>query len=189
MKNRKLDLFLTFLKIGAFTFGGGYAMIPLIHHEMVEKKNWITDDEMIDMIAIAESTPGVIAVNSATYVGYKVGKFWGSLLATLGVVLPSLFFIIIIALFFENLLKISWVNATFKGIRAGVTILILSAGLKLFKKAPKTFIGYSLIAIAFFLSLFIEFRFLSICLIVFGAIVGLVTQMSKVNSKEEGDKE
>jgi len=86
-----LELFLTFLKIGAFTFGGGYAMIPLIQHEIVEKKKWLTDDEMIDMLTIAESTPGVIAVNSATFVGYKIGGLAGSALATLAVVLPAFF--------------------------------------------------------------------------------------------------
>src|SRR5690606_34625714 len=84
-----LELFLTFLKIGAFTFGGGYAMIPLIQHEIVEKKKWLTDDEMIDMLTIAESTPGVIAVNSATFVGYKIGGLAGAALATLAVVLPA----------------------------------------------------------------------------------------------------
>ena len=110
--NRNLELFFTFFKIGAFTFGGGYAMIPLIHHELVERKKWINDDEMVNMVAIAESTPGVIAVNSATFVGYKINKFWGSLFATLGVVLPSFVVICLVALYFENFLKslISQVN-------------------------------------------------------------------------------
>ena len=177
--NKLSSLFFSFLKIGAFTFGGGYAMLPLIHAEMVEKKQWITEEEMINMIAIAESTPGVIAVNCATFVGYKVGKFWGSLLATLGVVLPSLIIITIIALFFEKFLEIKYASYAFNGIRAGVVVLIFNACLKFYKHCPKTVISYALIIIAVVLSLFVEFRYLSVCLIVFGGIVGIVSQMIK----------
>ncbi|MGD9887309.1 MAG: chromate transporter [Bacilli bacterium] len=175
--NRNLELFFTFFKIGAFTFGGGYAMIPLIQHELVERKRWINDDEMVNMVAIAESTPGVIAVNSATFVGYKINKFWGSLFATLGVVLPSFVVICLVALYFENFLTIPLVAAAFKGIRAGVVVLILSACIKLYKKAPKTMLAYLLMAFALGISLFVDFRFLSFALIVFGMIVGLVSQM------------
>ncbi|MGD9604663.1 MAG: chromate transporter [Bacilli bacterium] len=174
--NKNLDLFLTFLKIGTFTFGGGYAMIPLIHHELVEKKQWITDDDMVNMIAIAESTPGVIAVNSATFVGYKINKFWGGFFATFGVVLPAFIIITLISLYFENLLTIPLVAAAFKGIRAGVVVLIFSACLKLYKKSPKTVLAYLLMAFALVISLFVEFRYLSFSLIVFGMIVGLITQ-------------
>ena len=92
-----LELFLTFLKIGAFTFGGGYAMLPLIQREIVEKRKWITNDDILEVVAIAESTPGPIAVNSATFVGYRTGGFSGALLATLGVVLPSFVIILIVA--------------------------------------------------------------------------------------------
>lgn len=184
--HRNLDLFLTFLKIGAFTFGGGYAMIPLIHEEMVEKKKWITDDEMLDMIAIAESTPGVIAVNSATFVGYKVGKFWGSFLATLGVIIPSLIIIIVIATFFQDFRENKYVDYAFRGINAGVTVLILNAAIKFYKKAPKTSVSYFLIALGLGFSLFIKWRFLSICLIAFGAIVGILSQMYLV--KDDGEE-
>jgi len=181
------NLFLTFLKIGAFTFGGGYAMVPLIQHEMVNKKKWISDDEMMDMIAIAESTPGPIAVNSATFVGYRINKFWGSFFATLGVILPSFVIILIISLFFENFLEIKAVADAFRGIRAGVTVLILNAGLKFFKKAPKTFIAYGLMALALFLSLFVEFRYLSILLILFGFLVGLLIQLLKNRREKNHD--
>jgi chromate transporter len=178
MMHRNLDLFFTFLKIGSFTFGGGYAMIPLIQGEMVEKKKWITEEEMVDMIAIAESTPGVIAVNSATFVGYKIGKFWGSLLATIGVVLPSLIVIILVSLFFENFLEIKMVDYAFRGIRAGVSVLIFNAAIKFLKVAPKSALGLFLIALSFFTSLFISgFRYLSVSLIAFGAVIGLLTQM------------
>lgn len=183
--NKYLSLFVSFLKIGAFTFGGGYAMIPLIHAEMVDKKKWITDEEMIDMLAIAEMTPGVIAVNSATYVGYKVGKFWGSFLATLGVILPSLFTIIIIALFFENFLAIKLVSDAFRGIRAGVTVLIFNTGFKMFKAMPKAAYAYLLFAVSLFFSLFVEFRYLSLCLIIFGAIVGIVIQIIKQQTRKD----
>ncbi|MGB4015440.1 MAG: chromate transporter [Bacilli bacterium] len=179
-----LELFLTFLKIGAFTFGGGYAMIPLIQHEIVEKKKWLTDDEMIDMLTIAESTPGVIAVNSATFVGYKIGGFAGAALATLAVVLPAFLVITLIALFVERFMDISYVVNLFKGLRAGVTVLIFHAALKIFKKTPKTAIAYFLLALAFFMSCFVEFRYLTISLIAFGLIVGLASQMIKHRERE-----
>ena len=134
--NKKLELFLSFFKIGAFTFGGGYAMVPLIREEMVERKGWIKDEEMLDLLAIAESTPGVIAVNSATFVGYKVAGFWGSFFATLGVILPS-FLLFFSCNLFENFLKIKEIANTFRGIRAGVTVLIFNAGLKFYRQIPK----------------------------------------------------
>lgn len=187
--SKKLELFLSFLKIGAFTFGGGYAMVPLIQNEAIEKKKWINDEEMMDIIAIAESTPGPIAINSATFVGYKVGGFWGSVAATTGVVLPSLIIISIIALFFENFLDIAVIAAAFKGIRAGVSVLILNAGIKMFKGLKKSLIGYILIFSALVLSFFVEFRFMSITLIVFGAIVGVLIQVDKTTKKEEETSE
>ncbi|HEY8395972.1 MAG TPA: chromate transporter [Bacilli bacterium] len=181
--NKKLELFVTFFKIGAFTFGGGYAMVPLIKEEIVDKKGWINNDEMLDMLALAEATPGVIAVNSATFVGYKIGGFWGSLFATLGVVLPSFFVILLVALFFEDFLKIKAVANIFRGIRAGVTVLIFNAGLKFFRKIPKTALSYFLIALAFGLSVFVEFRYLSVLLILFGFLLGVIGQAFK-NKKE-----
>ena len=101
MKNKFLDLFLTFLKIGATTFGGGYAMIPLIRNDVVDKKRWLSEEELLEVLAIAESTPGPIAINVATYTGYKIRGFWGSLLATLGVVLPSFFIIFGISILYS----------------------------------------------------------------------------------------
>lgn len=139
MKFKKcINLFLTMFKIGLFTFGGGYAMIPLIESELVSRKKWLGEDEFTDMVAIAESTPGPIAINSATYAGYKVAGFWGSFFATLGVVLPSLIIIFVISLFFDKFLEIQWVSNAFKGIRACVVFLILSAGIKMLLHMPKT---------------------------------------------------
>lgn len=139
MKFKKcINLFLTMFKIGLFTFGGGYAMIPLIESELVSRKKWLGEDEFTDMLAIAESTPGPIAINSATYAGYKIAGFWGSFFATLGVVLPSLIIIFVISLFFDKFLEIQWVSNAFKGIRACVVFLILSAGIKMLLHMPKT---------------------------------------------------
>lgn len=128
-----LDLFLTFAKIGAFTFGGGYAMISLIDRECVEKKKWITSDELMEVTAIAESTPGPIAINLATYAGYKKAGIGGALAATLGVVLPSFLIIWLISSFMEDLLSIEPVAKAFKGIRIAVALLIIRAALKLIK--------------------------------------------------------
>ena len=133
-----LQLFITMFKIGLFTFGGGYAMIALLENEFVSKNKWIDKDEFLNMLAIAESTPGPIAINSATYLGYKRLGALGSLTATLGVVLPSFIIIFIISLFFDAFLSFTIVQHAFRGIQACVIYLILSAGIKMFKGIKKT---------------------------------------------------
>ncbi|HNZ77940.1 MAG TPA: chromate transporter [Bacilli bacterium] len=178
-----LTLFFTFLKIGAFTFGGGYAMIPLIQHEMVEKKKWITNEEMMDIIAIAESTPGVLAVNSATFVGYKIRKFWGSFFATLGVILPSMIIITIIAIFFEDFLQYEYVIYAFRGIRACVAALIFHAALRIAKHFPKTAFSYILIAVALVASIILQIK--TTYIIIFGLVIGIVSQMIILKIKEK----
>ena len=135
---RLLTLFLSFLKIGAFTFGGGYAMIALIENEFVSKKKWLTQPEFLDMVALAESTPGPVAINSATYIGYKCAGLLGASLATLAVCLPSFLIIYIISLFFDKFLSLTYVTYAFRGIQVCVVYLILTAGLKLLKALPKT---------------------------------------------------
>ena len=130
-------LFITMLKIGAFTFGGGYAMIALLENEFVSKKQWLDKDEFLDMTAIAESTPGPIAINAATYIGYKQSGFVGSFLATLGVVIPSFVIIFIISLFFDAFLSLKYVEYAFRGIQVCVIYLIASAGLKMLKEMKK----------------------------------------------------
>ncbi len=124
-----LTLFLTFAKIGLFTFGGGYAMISIIENICVEQKKWITHDEMMEVTVIAESTPGPIAINCATYVGYRKKGMWGAIAATLGVVLPSFIIIYLISVFLNDFLEITWITNAFKGIRIAVGILILVAGI------------------------------------------------------------
>ncbi len=132
-----IDLFLTFARIGLFTFGGGYAMIAMIEDACVEKKKWITHDEMMDITVIAESTPGPIAINCATYVGYKKEGVIGALVATLGIVLPSFLIIYLVAIFLDNFLEISIIANAFRGIKLAVGILIFDAALKMIKKMKK----------------------------------------------------
>lgn len=169
------ELFIVFFKIGLFTFGGGMAMIPNIKSEIVTKKKWITDDEMLNIIAIAESTPGVIAVNSATFVGYKIGKFWGSLIATIGVVMPSIIVICIIAAYFKDFLEYPYVKEIFKGIRVGVSVLILNAGIKLFKQSPKSALVYIIIGLTIVLRILTNID--SIILILSGASLSIIVQI------------
>ncbi len=132
-----LELFLTFAKIGVFTIGGGYAMIPFIENICVEQKQWITMDEMMEITVIAESTPGPIAVNCATYVGYKQKGFTGALAATVGMILPSFCIIFAISGFLDHFLEITWIAHAFQGIKAAVGILILDAAIKMFRKMQK----------------------------------------------------
>ena len=131
------SLFINMLKIGLFTFGGGYAMIHLLENEFVAKKKWIEEDEFMDLVAIAESTPGPIAINCSTYIGYKKEKILGAVLATLGMCIPSFTIIFLISLFFNQFLSIGWVASAFKGIQVCVVFLILSAGVKMLKKMKK----------------------------------------------------
>ena len=130
-------LFLTMLKIGLFTFGGGYAMIALLEHEFVEKKQWMDNDEFLDMVAISESTPGPIAINAATYIGFKTMGFRGSAVATLGVCIPSFAIIFVISLFLDSFLKLKLVDYAFRGIQVCVIYLIFSAGLRMLKSIKK----------------------------------------------------
>ena len=131
-------LFITMLKIGLFTFGGGYAMIHLLDEELVKKKRWIDSDEFSDLVVIAESTPGPIAINCSTYIGYKKEKFLGAIVSTLGICTPSFTIIYLISLFFDRFLEISWVNSAFRGIQMCVVFLILKAGINMLKKMKKT---------------------------------------------------
>ena len=131
-------LLFTMMKIGLFTFGGGYAMIALLENEFVTKRGWLEQDEFLDVAAIAESTPGPIAINAATYVGYKRGGILGSLVATLGITLPSFCIIYAISLFFDAFLSLTAVACAFKGIQVAVIYLILSAGWRMLKKMKKT---------------------------------------------------
>ena len=181
-------LFLTFLKIGAFTFGGGYAMIALLEHELIEKKGWIGHDEFIakkkwidkkeflDMIAIAESTPGPIAINSATYIGYHIAGVPGAATATLGVCIPSFVIIYLISLFFDQFLSLKFVSCAFRGIQVCVVYLIFSAGVRMLKSLEKTAFNTVLVTgVAVCMIAFSVFAvsFSSIYFILLSGVVGL----------------
>ena len=176
MKNSRLwKLFLTFFKIGAFTFGGGYAMIPLIQKEAVETNGWITDDDILEIIAIAESTPGPIAINSATFVGYRTAGVLGAACATFGVVLPSFVVILAISYVLREFAQVAAVQYAFNGIRAGVLALLFKALWTMYKKAPKGWVSYVVMAGAFVATAFLNIPILAV--IVGCAVFGLVTAM------------
>ena len=191
-----LKLFLTFLKIGALTFGGGYAMISFFENEFVNKKKFLTNEEFLDLIAIAESTPGPIAVNCATFIGFKQHKFLGSLISTIAICLPSFVIIFILSLFFNQFLSIAWVFKAFKGIQVCVIFLIISAGLKLLNGLKKTLftICSSLILTTFIILLGLFGKsFSSILYITLAAVLGLLIYSvqaikEKISSKKEDVK-
>ena len=142
---KTLSLFLTFMKIGLFTFGGGYAMIPLIQRETVENKKWISDEDILEIVAIAESTPGPIAINAATFIGYRVAGFLGALAATLGVVLPSFAIITVVSFVLTEFQNVRWIQYAFNGIRAGVLALIVKALWSMYKQSPKGIFAYLIV--------------------------------------------
>ena len=133
-----IELFKTFSKIGAFTFGGGYAMIPMIETEVVDKHQWITREEFIDLIAIAQSCPGVFAINISTFIGFKLRREVGAVVAALGAALPSFLIILLIAMFFHRFMDVPWVAAMFRGIRPAVVALIAVPTFNLAKSAHIT---------------------------------------------------
>lgn len=197
MKQKILDilkLFYTFFKIGLFTFGGGYAMVGIIQAEIVEKKHWIRQDEFFEILVIAESTPGPISVNVATYVGYKVAGFIGSIFSTLGLVLPSLIIIFIISLFFEDFLTLTIVEKAFKGIKVGVMVLLVTTVIKLAKQMKRDAYFYVVMSLALLImllfSIFIpDFTWISLILIATGLIMGIFnTSMTNLIKKRKDKK-
>lgn len=149
------DLFWTFCKIGALTFGGGYAMLPIIQREIVENKKWSTDKEILDYYAVGQCTPGVIAVNTATFIGYKLRGITGGIIATIGVVFPSLIIILTIASFLQNFADMAIVQSAFAGIRVAVVALIITTVIKLLKSSIKDYLGVIIAIIAFIISAFL----------------------------------
>ena len=186
-----LDLFLTFSKIGLFTFGGGYAMIPLIENVCVTKKEWITHEEMMEITVVAESTPGPIAINCATYVGSKKKGFWGAVMATLGVTLPSFFIIRMISFFIDRFLEIKWVASAFKGIKIAVGILILDAAVKMIVKMEKKALSIIILSAAFAAMMLINafaLRVSTIVLMLASALAGLFVYLIKRHKNREVSK-
>ena len=172
MQSKRLELFLTFAKVGLFSFGGGYAMIPMIQRECSENKHWVSDRDILDVVAIAESTPGPIAINAATFIGRKVAGFGGALCATLGVVLPSFVIITLISYALEAFSHITVVKYAFWGIRAGVTALILKALWSLYRQCSKDWFSYAVMAAAFAASAFLGVT--AVVIILAAAVIGIL---------------
>ena len=178
--NRLLDLFLTFARIGGLTFGGGYAMLPILQREVVEKKKWTTEEELMDYYAIGQCTPGVIAVNTATFVGQGLAGPIGGIVATLGVVFPSLI-ITVIAAFIQNFAHLAIVQNAFAGIRVCVCVLIFNAVVKLWKKAV---VDKPTLVICVLVILGSALTDLSpIVFVIFAAVVGIILKNKEVASK------
>ena len=187
--NLLLDLLLSFAKIGLFTFGGGYAMIVLIENTCVERKQWISHDEMMNITVIAESTPGPIAINCATYVGYKQKGFVGALAATIGMILPSFCIIFAISEFLDHFLEIPWIAHAFQGIKIAVGILILDAAIKMLKKMQKKVMPRVIMLCGFAAMLLMDFfsvRISSIILMLAAGLVSLIVFTVKKPASKEG---
>ncbi|MCF7930352.1 MAG: chromate transporter [Acholeplasmataceae bacterium] len=181
-----LELFLTFLKIGALTFGGGYAMMPIMRKEVVERKQWADDDDILKILVISESTPGVLAVNSATFIGYKIAGFKGSLVATLGVVIPSFIIISLISLFIVQFQQLTWVAYAFRGIQAGVAVLIFKAAIKLSKKIHFDLFAIIILVSSILFALFSEISVIYALMVgaVLGIIYGSLIQLKEVKADD-----
>ena len=187
--NLLADLLLTFMKIGLFTFGGGYIMIGMIEDYCVEQKKWITHDEMMDITVIAESTPGPIAINCATFTGYKKAGVAGAILATLGIILPSFAVIFLIAGFLDHFLEITVIANAFKGIKIAVGFLILDAGVTMIQKMPKKKLPRMIMSCSAVIMLLINifaWDFSSISLMLIAAVISLTTFVvnEKTNRKD-----
>lgn len=171
------ELFIIFFKIGLFTFGGGYAMIAQIKEIVVDKKKWISEDELLEIITIAESTPGPIAINLATYIGYKRNKIIGSIFSTLGIIFPSFIIIFIISLFLDQFMANKYVQYCFVGINSCVAFLIIKTALSMIKKIDKSFISlFTFIIVFSIIILFniLSIKFSSIYFILIGGFVGII---------------
>lgn len=187
--NILLDLFLTFAKIGLFTFGGGYAMISMIENHCVERKQWITHDEMMNVTVIAESTPGPIAINCATFTGYKKKGFIGALISTLGIVAPSFIIIFLISMFLDNFLELTIIANAFNGIKIAVGILILDAAITMIKKMHKKKLPRAIMICSSIVMLVINifaWNFSSISLMLVAAVVSLTIFILNGAPQEKG---
>lgn len=186
-----LTIFLTFLKIGAFTFGGGYAMIALLESELIEKKNWIERDEFLNMVAVAESTPGPIAINSATYIGYHLAGISGAAVATVAVCIPSFLIIYCISLFFERFLSLTYVACAFRGIQICVIYLILATGIRMLKTLQKNKMNVCILCTvmaAMLICSFTAVSFSSVFYVLICGAVGIFVYLLQKVRKESPEK-
>ena len=186
-----LLLFLSMLKIGCFAFGGGYAIIALLENEFISKRKWIDHDEFMDVVAIAESTPGPIAINVATYIGYKLKGFLGAVIATVGMCLPSFVIMYLVSLFYDRFMEIPLVSAAFKGVQICVVYLIASAAFKMLKKMKKTPLNiavFSVTCIGMILCTLFDIRISSVWFILFAGILGLSVFLIRKNKTKGENK-
>ncbi len=185
-----LTLFLSYLKIGLFTFGGGYAMIALIEREFVVRKKWINEVELYEIIAIAESTPGPIAINCATFVGYKMLGFIGSFLATLAVCIPSFAIIYLISIFYDAFMSLTAVAYAFEGVKVGIAIMVTTAGVNMLRKADKNAFSWGIFLLTFAAAVCIDIfslNFSTVYIILIGAALGLIAQIIRdIIAKKKG---
>lgn len=180
------EIFITFFKIGAFTFGGGYAMLPLIEHEVCSNKRWVSEEDIVDVLAVAQSVPGAIAINSSTFIGYKIAGLRGAFAATLGTVLPSFLIILVLAGFLLKYSDNVILNKVFYGIRAVVVALIGSAVFKLGKKSISDILTLIIAIVAFLLLIIFDFH--PIFTIIAGGLFGILVYPKVFPSKaEKGD--
>jgi chromate transporter len=181
-KNILWKLFNVFFRIGFFTIGGGYAMLPMLQREVVEKHAWATEEEIMDYYAIGQSTPGIIAINTATFIGFKEKGVIGGIIATLGMVVPSWFIIISIAAFFQQFADNLWIQKAFSGIRVAVVVLILNAVIKMGKKAIKDWIGMTIGIMAFIVVAFLHTS--PIYVIISAGVIGILLNTLRMRGKE-----
>ena len=186
-----LQLLLSMIKIGCFAFGGGYAIIALLENEFISKRKWIDHDEFLDIVAIAESTPGPIAINVATYIGYKLKGILGAVVATIGMCMPSFIIMYLVSLFYEKFMSITLVAAAFKGIQIAVVYLIATAGLKMLKKMKKTPLNitvFSATCVGMILFTLFDIHISSVWFILTAGCIGLFVFFINEN-KKKGDCE
>lgn len=188
-----LVLFTTFLRIGLFTFGGGYSMIPIIQKEVCEKKKWINDIELLEILAISESTPGPIAVNTSTFVGYKVAGFLGALFSLLGLMTPSFVILLIISTFYEKFLSFDLIYKAFQGLKIAVIVLLFNAFNKLRKIIKVTPIGCALFVLTLLIILAdtifnLKIPSLTLIIIASGLVIGVLMELITSRIKKEGNK-
>lgn len=179
------QLFWSFFKIGPTTFGGGYAMIPLIEKEVVEKRKWIKSEDIVDVFAVVESVPGAIAINSATFIGFRIAGVRGALAAMIGILMPTFAIIILLALLHQMLKSNPIVDAAFQSIRASIVALIIYAGIKIGKTAVVDLTTVILTIITIFILFMVEFH--PVVIILSGILVGIIIQKIKMISKERKD--
>ncbi|MGB4984972.1 MAG: chromate transporter [Erysipelotrichaceae bacterium] len=175
------DLFVTFFKVGLFTFGGGYSMLPIVQKEVVETKGWVSMSDVMDYYGISQCTPGVIAVNTSIFIGNRVKKFWGGFVCGLGVIMPSLIIILLIAALLSNFMELAIIQLVFKGVRVAVSALIVNATYTMFKAGVLDIYTFIIFVISFVVLFF--FKVSPIVLVIAFALVGIVISLLKNKEK------